>query len=89
MSLFKRSARRRSRFAGERPLLDMHYNPLARGEDGPCCGPLSLDPLPSTVLNVPAGSYEIEGSRYPLLRLVVEVLKHRSRHWIRGKGFRD
>jgi hypothetical protein len=41
------------------------------------------------VLYVPDGSYEITGYRYPLLRLAVEVLKHRTWHWLRGEGFRD
>lgn len=67
--------------------LDMNFNPLS-ADDSICCGPLR-DPLPPTVLNVPAGTYEVEGSRYPLLRLVVEVVKHRTWHWVRGEGFRD
>lgn len=40
-------------------------------------------------LIVEAGSYEVAGSRYPLLRLLAEVVKHRTWHWLRGDGFRD
>ena len=40
-------------------------------------------------LIVEAGSYEVTGSRYPLLRLVLEVVKHRAWHWLSGQGFRD
>ncbi len=41
------------------------------------------------VLQVPSGTYEVTGSRFPLLRLGVEILKHRAWHWLRGEGFRD
>jgi len=37
----------------------------------------------------PEGSYEVTGSRLPLLRLVLLVLTHRTRHWLRGEGWRD
>ena len=40
-------------------------------------------------LEVPAGSYEITGYRFPLVRLVFEVLKHRTIHWLSGEGFDD
>jgi len=41
------------------------------------------------VLNVPAGSYEVTGYRYPLLMLMLEVFKHRTWHWFRGDGWTD
>lgn len=41
------------------------------------------------VYYVPEGHYEVTGSRFPLLRLTWEVLKHRSWHWFKGHGFRD
>lgn len=41
------------------------------------------------VLKVPEGSYEVEGYRFPLIVLALEVLKHRAWHLLRGEGFRD
>lgn len=76
-------------FAKERwGKIDPHFNPLAV-DDGPCCGPVVWDPPKPVVLQVPAGTYEVTGSRYPLARLALEVLKHRAWHFIRGEGFRD
>jgi len=43
----------------------------------------------SAKLVVPSGTYEVTGYRYPLLWLVVEVVKHRTWHWLRGEGFHD
>ena len=40
-------------------------------------------------LLVESGSYEVTGARFPLLRLLWEVLKHRAWHWSRGDGWRD
>jgi hypothetical protein len=40
-------------------------------------------------LTVEAGSYEVTGYRFPLVRLIWEVVKHRSWHWFRGEGWRD
>lgn len=79
----KDQARRKREF-----LLDPRFNPLAV-DDGPCCGPVVWDPPKPVVLQVPAGTYEVTGSRFPIIRLAVEVLKHRSWHFIRGEGFRD
>lgn len=70
-------------------MLDINYNPLAM-DDGVCCpGPIGPEPEGDFVLKVPEGTYEVTGSRYPLLRLVVEVMKHRTWHFLRGEGFRD
>jgi hypothetical protein len=41
------------------------------------------------VLTVPAGTYEVTGSRFPLLRLVFEVVKHRTEHLLLGQGWVD
>ncbi len=41
------------------------------------------------VLKVPTGSYEVTDRRFPLLALLLEVLKHRTWHFLRGEGFRD
>jgi hypothetical protein len=63
------------------------WNPLSNEE---CvCGPSPMPKPKPVVLHIGEGSYEVTGSRYPLLRLAVEVLKHRTWHWMRGEGFRD
>lgn len=72
----------------KRLLIDPTFNPLA-ADDHICCGPSTMEPPKPVVLQVPAGSYEVTGSRFPLARLAVEVLKHRAWHWLRGDGFRD
>lgn len=69
-------------------LIDPSFNPLAI-EDHICCGPSTMEPPKPVVLQVPAGTYEVTGSRFPLVRLAVEVLKHRAWHFLRGEGFRD
>ena len=67
---------------------DPRFNPLAV-EEHICCGPGPMEPPKPVVLQVSAGTYEVSGSRFPLVRLVVEVLRHRAWHWLRGQGFRD
>lgn len=67
--------------------IDTHWHPMM---DEECvCGPLPRPAPEPVVLNVQSGTYEVTGSRYPLLRLAVEVLKHRTWHFLRGEGFRD
>lgn len=68
------------------------WNPLAV-EEHVCCAPgvrhEDHEPLPEVILKVPVGTYEIVGSRYPLLRLVFEVVKHRTSHLLQGEGWTD
>ena len=40
-------------------------------------------------LIVDDGHYDVTGSRWPLLRLLWVVTKHRAWHWWRGEGWRD
>ena len=69
--------------------LNGRWDPMAIDEE--VCFPVreAPEPIPTTVLSVPGGTYEVEGSRYPLLRLALEVVKHRAWHWLKGDGFRD
>ena len=52
-----------------------HHGPIA-GED-------------RVVLQLDAGTYEVTGSRFPLLRLALLVLKNRTWHLVRGEGWTD
>jgi hypothetical protein len=41
------------------------------------------------VLQCEAGTYEVTGSRFPMLRLALLMLRHRSWHLMRGEGWVD
>lgn len=41
------------------------------------------------VLTTPSGTYEVTDSRFPLIRLVIAVLWHRTEHLLRGDGWVD
>jgi len=86
---YARRERKKKFFDPTKHQLNERWDPLAIDER--VCMPVreAPEPIPPTVLSVPGGTYEIEGSRYPLLRLVVEVVKHRAWHWLKGDGFRD
>ena len=73
-----------------RVFLNPEFNPLE--DDGHCCGPVGcgpVEPPAPVILQVSTGTYEVTGSKYPLVRLVVEVLRHRTWHLLQGHGFRD
>lgn len=40
-------------------------------------------------LQCEAGLYEVTGSRFPLARLILLVVKHRTWHLLRGEGWVD